>query len=352
MDLPAGDSERPWPPAVAVGATTAAYWLNWRVLVCAFWILSSVTVAAISISRSEARSSGEEEREREEREQDEPRGPLLYEEDTWRPCLEKIHPAWLLGFRVLAFSVLSALLVVNLVAQGGEMFYFYTQWTFALVTLYFGIGSLLSCYGCRKLLGQPECKRPRGTHPDAENPMYAAPTSLENEKIYPMMERCDSEEENLASPLAGFWAHTFQIIFQVSGGAVMLTDCVFWLVIVPFLTAKDYSLDFFMSGMHSMNAIFLLGDTALNSLRFPWFRISYFVLFTAVYVIFQWVIHASTPIWWPYPFLDLSSPYAPLWYFSVGVMHVPCFAIFPLLIKAKHLLLSRWFPQSYQLRKY
>lgn len=127
MDLPAGASERPWPPAVAVGTTTAAYWLNWRVLLCAFWILSSVAVAAISIYRYEGRSSGEEEREEEKREEGEPLGALLHEDDTWRPCLEKIHPAWLLGFRVLAFSVLSALLVVNLVEQGGEMFYFYTQ---------------------------------------------------------------------------------------------------------------------------------------------------------------------------------------------------------------------------------
>ncbi|XP_058087641.1 uncharacterized protein LOC131234722 isoform X1 [Magnolia sinica] len=29
-----------------------------------------------------------------------------------------------------------------------------------------------------------------------------------------------------------------------------------------------------LAGMHSLNAVFLLGDTALNSLRFPWFWIS------------------------------------------------------------------------------
>lgn len=31
---------------------------------------------------------------------------------------------------------------------------------------------------------------------------------------------------------------------QVSAGAVALTDCVFWLILYPFLTAKDYSLNF------------------------------------------------------------------------------------------------------------
>lgn len=31
---------------------------------------------------------------------------------------------------------------------------------------------------------------------------------------------------------------------QVSAGAVVLTDCVFWVIIYPFLTPEDYRLDF------------------------------------------------------------------------------------------------------------
>ncbi|CAL9118322.1 unnamed protein product [Musa textilis] len=92
----------------------------------------------------------------------------------------------------------------------------------------------------------------------------------------------------------------------------MLTDCVFWLIIFPFLAIRDYNLNFVLICMHSLNAVFLLGDIALNSLSFPWFRIAYFLLWTAIYVIFQWVIHACVDIWWPYPFLDLSSTYAPV----------------------------------------
>lgn len=74
----------------------------------------------------------------------------------------------------------------------------------------------------------------------------------------------------------------------------MLTDCVFWFIIFPFLTVKDYNLNFvsksavfpnmapqiltnevlihrfllwqLLIGMHSVNAVFLLGEAALNSL--------------------------------------------------------------------------------------
>ncbi|XP_076908322.1 uncharacterized protein LOC143565139 [Bidens hawaiensis] len=98
----------------------------------------------------------------------------------------------------------------------------------------------------------------------------------------------------------------------MQAGAVVLTDCVFWFIIVPFLAIGDYNLNFLIIIMHSINAVFLIGDTALNSLQFPWFRIAYFVLWTCVFVVFQWIVHACIALWWPCPFLDLSYPLSPL----------------------------------------
>ncbi|CDY43167.1 BnaCnng10950D [Brassica napus] len=48
--------------------------------------------------------------------------------------------------------------------------------------------------------------------------------------------------------------------------AVLLTDGVFWFIIYPFLTSKEFNLDFFIVIKHSVNAVFLLGETFLNSL--------------------------------------------------------------------------------------
>ncbi|PNX82731.1 hypothetical protein L195_g038765, partial [Trifolium pratense] len=100
--------------------------------------------------------------------------------------------------------------------------------------------------------------------------------------------------------------------------------------------------------MHSINAIFLIGDTALNSLPFPRFRMGYFCLWTVTYVIFQWIVHACINLWWPYPFLDLSSSYAPPWYFAVALLHIPCYGIFNLGMKLKHYVLATRYPDSYQ----
>ncbi|MQM03992.1 hypothetical protein Taro_036784 [Colocasia esculenta] len=356
MHLSAGPTENSWQPAMAAKTNTVDYWLNWRVLLCAVWVFFSMAIAAIVIWKYEGPRRGDERAEAEE----EAVG-TLYDDESWRPCFKEIHPAWLLAFRAIAFLVLSASLIVSVVVQGGQMFYFYTQWTFALVTIYFGIGSLLSVYGCYKFVSKGNDDRPGSTRLDAENGIYVAPANGQGANAHDRTKRYGYREEHYIRPVAGFWGYAFQIIYQTNAGAVMLTDCVFWIIIVPFLAIKDYNLNFFMIGMHSVNAIFLLGDTALNSMtydiltcysflvfkRFPWFRISYFFLWTVVYVIFQWVVHACVSIWWPYPFLDFSSSFAPLWYFSVAVMHFPCYAIFPLIIKTKHLLYSSLFPESY-----
>ncbi|KAL2492656.1 hypothetical protein Adt_28284 [Abeliophyllum distichum] len=304
---------------MTVDTTTAAYWLNWRVLLCSIWILMTMVFASILISKFEGPRNLKEGTT--ENQQDS--AGILYEDEVWKPCLRSIHPAWLLAFRVVAFFVLLLMLILNVAVDGGEIFYFYTQWTFTLITIYFGLGSLL-----------------------VHKWIYSA--SARNSNSSSNTKGIDFNQEHPVRQIAGFWGYIFQIIFQMNAGAVILTDTVFWFIIVPFLAIKDYNLNFLIINMHSINAVFLIGDTALNCLRFPWFRIGYFFLWTSVYVIVQWIVHACIPLWWAYPFLDLSSPFSPLWYSTVALMHIPCYGIFVLIMKMKHYLLSKWFPQSYR----
>ncbi|KAJ4974305.1 hypothetical protein NE237_007479 [Protea cynaroides] len=324
--------------------TTPSYWLNWRFLLCAIWVFVPMVLASILIWKYEGSRNSKSNR----RETRQETVGILYEDEAWRTCLNNIHPAWLLAFRIIAFSVLLALLVANVIIDGVGIFYFYTQWTFALVTIYFGLGSLFSVYGCFQYRNRIGGDNAYHVRLDAEGGTYVAPTYEGNANMCSPTKSSGPQEGHHIRRTAGIWGYVFHIIFQMNAGAVMLTDCVFWLIIFPFLTVKDYDLNFLLVGMHSMNAVFLLGDMLLNCLRFPWFRIAYFILWTGIFVIFQWIIHACVSIWWPYPILDLSSPYAPVWYLSVALMHIPCYSIFALLIKTKNLLLSRWFPESYQ----
>nr|ACU17943.1 unknown [Glycine max] len=346
MRFVTGSPKGTWQPIMTADTTTESYWLNWRVLVCAILVLfsaiiSSLIVLKYEVSREKARNGDKEGLNLKET------SSTLYEDEIWRPCLKGIHPVWLLGFRVFAFVVLLVLLILTATEDGGSIFYFYTQWTFAAVTIYFGLGSLLSMHGCYQHLKKASGDKVGNVDGDAEQGIYDASTPPQGSNPSNHEKGLGAPQEHLVRQPASTWGYIFQILFQMIAGAVMLTDCVFWFIIVPFLTIKDYNINLLIISMHTINAVFLIGDTALNSLRFPWFRIGYFCMWTITYVLFQWIVHAIVKLWWPYPFLDLSSPYAPLCYFSMALLHIPCYGIFALIMKLKHSVLSTRYPDSY-----
>ncbi|KAK7273533.1 hypothetical protein RIF29_14588 [Crotalaria pallida] len=326
-------------------STTLSYWLNWRVYLCACCVFLPMVLAILVIWRNECSrnfSSGKGENQ-----QDRDYWTLSGDE-AWKPCLKEIHPICLLAFRVIAFACLLATLVAKIQISHSTIFYYYTQWTFTLVTIYFGCASMLSAFGCYQY------RKSRSTTFNAN----FARIDAEHGPNMPLLHHQDAANrmEQLADPqvdirkhrTATIWSYIFQILFQMNAGSVMLTDCVYWFIIFPFLTLKDYDLNFMTVNMHTLNVILLLGDTALNSLRLHWIGISFFVLWTGVYVIFQWIIHACISIWWPYPFLDLSSPKVPLCYLLMALLHAPCYGLFWLIVEIKHYFLSKWFPSSYQ----
>ncbi|QHO34153.1 uncharacterized protein DS421_9g264510 [Arachis hypogaea] len=190
----------------------------------------------------------------------------------WTSCWKGVHPLWLLFTRFSSLVIMAVLVSMDVLDYDASIFFYYTEWTFTLVMIY----------------------------------------------------------------------------FLTSAGAVVLTDIVFWGLIFPFMSISHYKLNMLIMGlMHSMNIVFLLLDTALNNLPFPFFRIAYFVLWSSIYIIFQWIIHACGFTWWPYPFLELNSPWSPFWYLGLGVIHFPCYALYSLIVKAKYAILSKLFPQAF-----
>ncbi|KAK1376573.1 UPF0641 membrane protein like [Heracleum sosnowskyi] len=323
---------------MSADTNTLSYWLNWRFFLCAIWVFSSVVAATMIIWKYETFSMSKTRRRRDGQETI----GYLYRDEAWRTCSKAIHPGWLLAVRMIAFLVLFAMLSFNIFIDGGHIFYYYTLWTFALVTLYFGIGSSFSIYGCFYCFNEVENDRDDTAGLDVEHSTYMTPTYAENADLSNMAISLVSREEPSVRRSADIWGFVFQVIFQVCAGAVMLTDIIFWFVIYPFLTPKDYKLNFLKASMHSLNAAFLIADIMLNRLRFPFFRIAYFVQFTSIYVIFQWTIHACVSMKWPYQFLDLSSPYAPIWYLANGLVQLPGYGIIFLIVRTKHVCLSRF----------
>ncbi|KAL1189829.1 hypothetical protein V5N11_008847 [Cardamine amara subsp. amara] len=338
-----GSTEHTWQPTMSSETNIPSYWLNWRFFLCAIFILTSLFLSSFLIwkyERSRKRKKhGDDDDQR--RELTTLNG-VVYDDETWNTCAKEIHPSWLLGFRVFGFLVLLGLISGNAIADGAGIFIFYTQWTFTLVTIYFGLAALASI---NRFKSGDNGQNRVSIVDEEEQGSYRPPINGENSNVFKSSNGHDRDNMSTRQ-IATTLGYIHQILFQTCAGAVLLTDGVFWFIIYPFLTSKDFNLDFFIVIMHSVNAIFLLGETFLNSLRFPLFRIAYFVVWTGIFVLFQWIVHACVSFWWPYPFLDLSSSYAPLWYAAVGLMHVPCFGIFALIVKLKYMWLSRCFSQG------
>ncbi|KAK4756278.1 hypothetical protein SAY87_006405 [Trapa incisa] len=324
-----------WSPSTTTDTAAWSYWLNWRVLLCGIWIVTSISLASVLIRKYEyfctRRRSGQETHHR--------KMEILYEDQTWSPCMKGVHPAWLLAFRAIAFALLLAVLMAAVIVNGPSIYYYYTQWTSTLITIYFWLGLLLSIHGCIKHHNAAGGERVGNVDIESELGTPAASTPAEA-SINSTTKATGTGTDNARQP-SGFWGHVFQVLFQVNAGAVVLTDSVFWFMIFPFLMAKHDRLTILVITMHSLNAILLLVDAALNCLRFPFFRIAYFFSWSVFFVVFQWILHACVPIRWPYPFLDMSSRYSPIWYLSAALLHIPCYGAFALVVKLKQCLLVR-----------
>ncbi|KAK9139097.1 hypothetical protein Scep_008778 [Stephania cephalantha] len=308
------------------------YWLRWQVPVCGLIIVAPPIIAAIFISRIK-------------------RAPIIAS-DQWTPCWRGLNPLWLLIYRASAFAFMAWMLSRVAAHNGPWAFFFYTQWTFTLVTIYFMLASIISAHGCWKyssrrtppaldeerdgfLKKKKKKKKKQVDEAEARTTLTSVPNNV----------GLDNEQEDTVE--AGFWGYLMQIIYQTSAGASMLTDVVFWGLLFPFQSKDHFRLNPLMAGMHSLNAVFLILDATLNRLAFPWFRMAYFIFWSAIYIVFQWISHASGVSWWPYQFLELSTPWAPAWYLAIALIHIPCYAFFVLVVKIKTLIFSIFFPGSF-----
>lgn len=302
------------------------YWLRWQVPVCALIIAIPAAVCANLIKRRMKSAATE---------------PLSFD-CLWVPCWRGLNPRFLFFYRAFAFLSMAYLLARVVFQEGIFAFYFYTQWTFTLIMVYFALGTVISAQGCWM---QSE----KGPVDDGEKDKFLNPgppeermtTASGSLKKHSNMNQANAKKDT------GHLGYLMGTIYHISAGACILTDIVFWCVLVPMLAGKEFEVTFVIGCIHSVNAVYLIIDSALNNLTFQWFGFNYFAWWSVLYIIFQWTLHACGFTWWPYPFLELATPWAPLWYLGLAVFHIPCYGLYVLLMNGKTLVFSRLFPNTF-----
>ncbi|XP_021768644.1 uncharacterized protein LOC110732964 [Chenopodium quinoa] len=308
------------------------YWMKWQVPICGLIIVIPAAVANNLIKKRIR--NGEDETHK---------SKLI----LWVPCWRNLNPKWLLLYRASAFITMAYLLYQMILFSGLFAFYFYTQWTFALVMVYFAIGTIISAQGCFMSAEKgpaTSAGKDKFLKNDSDGNESAAALGSNKGEGSNTLQNHDSNDE---AGGVGFLGSLMLIVYQISAGASMLTDLVFWCILVPMMAGKQFELTLLIGFIHSLNAVFLVIDSLLNALPFQWFGFTYFILWSVTYITFQWILHACGFTWWPYPFLELSTPWAPLWYLGMAVIHVPCYAVYIMLVKAKNSIFSKLFPRAF-----
>ncbi|GJZ51626.1 hypothetical protein Tco_0606141 [Tanacetum coccineum] len=242
--------------------TALSYWLNWRFFLCALWVLIAIIAAGTLITKYEVVNK-KSSRKRDDELDVEP-GGILYEDETWRSSIKALHPAWLLSYRLVAFGVLLSILVSDVAIIGAGVLFFYTQWTFALLTFYFALASSLSIYGCYQYWNEVGADNINHVDLETEQSTLEDPLIEDGLLEKPMKPRNHGKVHVRKTAVP--WGYFCQIVFQICAGSVGLTDSVFWLIIYPFLSPPTYQLTFLHASMHSVNAVLLLIEVFLNRL--------------------------------------------------------------------------------------
>ncbi|RZC88234.1 hypothetical protein C5167_016037 [Papaver somniferum] len=163
--------------------------------------------------------------------------------DSWVSCWKYLNPIWILIYRALVVAIMTFLLCKTL----------------ATVASAHGCWTCLKTTTNRNDLGNGFLRR------DLEG-NESNQSSTESNKFWDVskLQKIHHERKEMVKT-AGFGGYLLQIIYQTSAGAAVLTDIVFWCLLVPFPSSDNFKVDLIAGCMHSLNLVFLLLDTALNS---------------------------------------------------------------------------------------
>ncbi|CAA3005917.1 Hypothetical predicted protein [Olea europaea subsp. europaea] len=319
---------------VSEDTTTPSYWLNWRFLLCALLVLASVLIASFLIWKYE--HSGNSESERGETQQEGPR--ILRYDESWKPCLKEIRPVYLVVYRMIAFCLLLVTLSFDVATSGVEVLLYYTHWTLTLATIYFGVWTFFS-FLCSLVC----CFLSPDVYSNTKEIASVTTDNLVSELVeeglvvplahgvneagvkLPDGLECPGEQHCLRT--AGLCGYLFQILFQMTAGAVTITDTLYWTLILLYLHIKDYDLSFKGTFVHTFILVRFTCITYRSSTSYVYHG-SFILPHNWLQIYESRIIIFLFPWWWPYPILDLSLEDAPLWYLAVALAQIPCYINF------------------------
>ncbi|KAD3068726.1 hypothetical protein E3N88_36606 [Mikania micrantha] len=211
------------------------YWLQWQVLVCGLIFLLPALISIRFIVKNS-------------------NTPTTNSYDLWMPYWMNLHPIWLLIYRVFSF-ISMAYLLYQIVLRFGVFVDFLTghdllcvlamPWELKTIDMLTDqsnkmaiiLGTIISAHGCWKLFREHSI-----SVPNQERDKFLKKDSSPVEDIMVKDNEPSIKLQMQFNQEAGFWGNLMLNIYQTCAGAVVLTDIVFWCLLLPFQTGDDFKL--------------------------------------------------------------------------------------------------------------
>lgn len=214
----------------------------------------------------------------------------------------------LLYFRVVALTFYVVVQLYDLYRTRLTCLLFYTSWNFIAQGVYFGIAVVRTLQARRLKQGSR-----RGYAPLLdENSSTAA-----------------AEAAVIRHPHRG-WIR-LELVLDVCLATSILISVVVWTILYPYAVKMHYPekiLNWISYCQHAFNLVFLQVDFLGTRHTVSFHALPLLIAWPSMYSIFTWFLHGTVAKgFWPYPFMVVNTPYAPLWYAGLLLAHVVGLAV-------------------------
>jgi hypothetical protein len=241
------------------------------------------------------------------------------------PALLQPRSCWslraLLAFRAGAATFFLLIEVWDVWRSSGRCLAFYTSWNFVLQGAYFFGAAWRS-------------RRQLQSRLDERTASYTALVDGEDGTGSPLVGRKRVMRES------GLHWIDLELLLDVCLAASLLISVVVWTVLYPYAVRTGHP-EKILNGVsycqHGVNVLLLQIDFFATRHLVSRDALPLIMGWPSVYAVFAWIVHGTVAKgFWPYPFLDLDTPWAPFWYGGLLAAHVLALLLMLILSKVKH----------------
>lgn len=224
----------------------------------------------------------------------------------------------LLRFRVTVVAFYVVVQIGDVIRSRARCLAFYTSWNFIGQGVYFAFAALET----RRLMKE------RALH---GSQAYAA--LLDDGSTSPYRRWANTGPSSSAGgrrrrPRG--WLRA-DLLLDVLLATSILIAVVVWTILLPYaerIHQRDKILNWVSYCQHGVNVVLLQIEFLATHHRASVDALPLMLLWPSIYAIFAWILHGTVARgFWPYPFLDLDTPWAPAWYLGLLLAHLAAFAL-------------------------